>query len=138
MNWIKIDEVAKITGITKRAIRYYEEIGLIQQPERSDGQVRLYTEKDVQQIKRVVDAKEVLGFSLQELQHFLSIKERILEHKEQYETSRDKTFQQSELEEIAVGLIEQRDMLQEKMEKMKSFQDELKDLNQKVDSLLNV
>ncbi|MCK6258267.1 MerR family transcriptional regulator [Fictibacillus sp. KIGAM418] len=138
MNWIKIDEVAKITGITKRAIRYYEEIGLIQPPERSDGQVRLYTEKDVQQIKRVVDAKEVLGFSLQELQHFLRIKERILEHKEQYETSRDKTFQHSELEEIAVGLIEQRDMLEEKMEKMKSFQDELKDLIQKVENLLNV
>ncbi|MDN4072416.1 MerR family transcriptional regulator [Fictibacillus terranigra] len=138
MNWIKIDEAAKMTGITKRAIRYYEEIGLIQPPERSDGQVRLYTEEDIEQLKRVVDAKEVLGFSLQELQHFLSIKGRVLEHKVQYETSRDKTFKQSELEEIAAGLKEQRDMLEEKMEKMKSFQNELKDLIQKVESLLKV
>ncbi|MDM5339622.1 MerR family transcriptional regulator [Fictibacillus enclensis] len=138
MNWIKIDEAAKITGITKRAIRYYEEIGLIQPPERSDGQVRLYTDEDIKQLKRVVDAKEVLGFSLQELQHFLSIKERVLEHKDQYESTKDTTIQQSELEEIAVGLKEQEKMLQQKMEKMKSFQGELKDLIQKVDSLLNV
>ncbi|MDN4526771.1 MerR family transcriptional regulator [Fictibacillus fluitans] len=138
MNWIKIDEAAKITGITKRAIRYYEEIGLIHPPERSDGQVRLYTDEDVKQLKRVVDAKEVLGFSLQELQHFLSIKERVLEHKDQYESTKDTTIQQSELEEIAVGLKEQEKMLQQKMEKMKSFQEELKDLIQKVDSLLNV
>ncbi|SDM94302.1 DNA-binding transcriptional regulator, MerR family [Fictibacillus solisalsi] len=138
MNWIKIDEAAKITGITKRAIRYYEEIGLIQPPERSDGQVRLYTDEDIKQLKRVVDAKEVLGFSLQELQHFLSIKERVLEHKDQYESTKDTTIQQSELEEIADGLKEQEKMLQQKMEKMKSFQEELKDLIQKVDSLLNV
>ncbi|WHY71079.1 MerR family transcriptional regulator [Fictibacillus enclensis] len=138
MNWIKIDEAAKITGITKRAIRYYEEIGLIQPPERSDGQVRLYTDEDIKQLKRVVDAKEVLGFSLQELQHFLTIKERVLEHKDQYESTKDTTIQQSELEEIAVGLKEQEKMLQQKMEKMKSFQGELKDLIQKVDSLLNV
>ncbi|MDM5200294.1 MULTISPECIES: MerR family transcriptional regulator [Fictibacillus] len=138
MNWIKIDEAAKITGITKRAIRYYEEIGLIQPPERSDGQVRLYTDEDIKQLKRVVDAKEVLGFSLQELQHFLSIKERVLEHKDQYESTKDTTIQQSELEEIAVGLKEQEKMLQQKMEKMKSFQGELKDLIQKVDSLLNL
>ncbi|RXZ02818.1 MerR family transcriptional regulator [Fictibacillus sp. S7] len=135
---MKIDEAAKITGITKRAIRYYEEIGLIQPPERSDGQVRLYTDEDIKQLKRVVDAKEVLGFSLQELQHFLSIKERVLEHKDQYESTKDTTIQQSELEEIAVGLKEQEKMLQQKMEKMKSFQGELKDLIQKVDSLLNL
>ncbi|KSU83924.1 MerR family transcriptional regulator [Fictibacillus enclensis] len=135
---MKIDEAAKITGITKRAIRYYEEISLIQPPERSDGQVRLYTDEDIKQLKRVVDAKEVLGFSLQELQHFLSIKERVLEHKDQYESTKDTTIQQSELEEIAVGLKEQEKMLQHKMEKMKSFQGELKDLIQKVDSLLNL
>jgi DNA-binding transcriptional MerR regulator len=40
----KIDDDAKRTGLTKRTIRYYEEIGLITPPERSSGGVRLYSE----------------------------------------------------------------------------------------------
>ena len=31
----KIDDVAKESGLTKRTIRYYEEIGLLPPPERS-------------------------------------------------------------------------------------------------------
>ncbi len=33
----KIDEVTKQVGLTKRTLRYYEEIGLIHPPERSEG-----------------------------------------------------------------------------------------------------
>ncbi|EIT85603.1 MerR family transcriptional regulator [Fictibacillus macauensis ZFHKF-1] len=132
---MKIDEVAKLTGITKRAIRYYEEIGLTAPPDRSDGQMRRYTEQDVKQLQRVVDAKEVLGFSLQELQHFLTLKERILEHKEQYTSSSSEVLKKQELNEIEQGLTEQQQMLQEKMEKMKRFQDEIADLLSKVQRL---
>lgn len=32
----KIEDIAQMTGLTKRTIRYYEEIGLLA-PERSDG-----------------------------------------------------------------------------------------------------
>lgn len=134
---VKIDEVAKMTGITKRAIRYYEEIGLIQPPERSEGQMRLYSKQDVDRIQQVVVAKDVLGFSLQELQDFLGIKEQILHHKYQYDTSSDKVFQQSELEEIREGLHQQHSMLLMKMDKMKSFQKELQDLIEKVNAILD-
>ncbi|NEU02985.1 MerR family DNA-binding transcriptional regulator, partial [Escherichia coli] len=32
MEWMKIDQVAKRSGLTKRTIRFYEEIGLIPAP----------------------------------------------------------------------------------------------------------
>lgn len=62
----KIDEVAKQSGLTKRTIRYYEEIGLLPSPQRSEGNMRLYTQEDVDLLKKILSAKEVLGFSLQE------------------------------------------------------------------------
>ncbi|SPU05059.1 MerR family transcriptional regulator [Bacillus tequilensis] len=45
LEWMKIDEVAKRSGLTKRTIRFYEEIGLIPAPKRTDGGVRLYSER---------------------------------------------------------------------------------------------
>lgn len=47
----KIDEVAKQCGLTKRTIRYYEEIGLLPSPQRSEGNMRLYTQEDVDLLK---------------------------------------------------------------------------------------
>lgn len=70
MRRLKIDEVAQLTGLTKRTIRYYEEIGLFRTPERSHGKIRLYTEDDVKHIKRVMDAKEILGFSFRNFSSF--------------------------------------------------------------------
>ncbi len=48
----KIDEVAKQCGLTKRTIRYYEEIGLLPSPQRSEGNMRLYTQEDVDLLKK--------------------------------------------------------------------------------------
>ncbi|MFP3821600.1 MerR family DNA-binding transcriptional regulator, partial [Bacillus sp. SIMBA_008] len=37
MEWMKIDQVAKRSGLTKRTIRFYEEIGLLSAPKRTEG-----------------------------------------------------------------------------------------------------
>ncbi|MDN4525832.1 MerR family transcriptional regulator [Fictibacillus fluitans] len=135
MRRLKIDEVAQLTGLTKRTIRYYEEIGLFRTPERSHGKIRLYTEDDVEYIKRVMDAKEILGFSLQELQQFLSLKERVVSHKAHYQKAEVQEDKEEDLAEMAAGLTEQASMLEEKMKKMLAFHQELTELIQKVDRL---
>lgn len=63
MDWMKIDQMAKRSGLTKRTIRFYEEIGLLSSPKRTEGGVRLYSEDDLEELERVISAKEVLGFS---------------------------------------------------------------------------
>ena len=46
---LRIGEVAELTGVTPRTIRYYEEIGLLGGgAERVQGKHRLYTEADVE------------------------------------------------------------------------------------------
>jgi DNA-binding transcriptional MerR regulator len=131
MTLLKIDDVMKETGLTKRTIRYYEEIGLIQPPERSNGNIRLYTEEDVERIKKVVEAREILGFSLQELQHFLMLKES-MEQRRKSENPRDREVVQN----IAEQLQEQITMLNEKIGKMIRFKEELEKSLQKAQNFL--
>jgi MerR family transcriptional regulator, repressor of the yfmOP operon len=137
MTWLKIEDVAKETGLTKRTIRFYEEIGLIPPPERTDGGIRLYTENDIKFLKRVIDAKEVLGFSLQELQYFLQLEETIETHSRDYHSSMDCTNQTNELTIIQEGLSQQLSMLKAKIEKMKAFEKEIQELYQKVEEILS-
>lgn len=52
LEWMKIDQVAKRSGLTKRTIRFYEEIGLIPAPKRTEGGVRLYSEDDMEELEK--------------------------------------------------------------------------------------
>lgn len=64
--YYRIEEVAKRTGLTKRAIRYYEDIELIK-PVRTESQYRLYSDEDIEKISRIVSYKDSMGFSLNEV-----------------------------------------------------------------------
>ncbi|MFQ5651202.1 MAG: MerR family transcriptional regulator [bacterium] len=50
---IKIGELARETGLTIRTIRYYEELGLLEPFDRSEGGFRLFSKDDVYRIKLV-------------------------------------------------------------------------------------
>jgi DNA-binding transcriptional MerR regulator len=65
-----IGEVAGLLGVTPKAIRHYEKLGLIEKPERSESGYRLYTADGLlrlQQIKRL----RSLGFSLERIRGVL-------------------------------------------------------------------
>ncbi|WP_310551196.1 MerR family transcriptional regulator [Paenibacillus glufosinatiresistens] len=128
MGWLKIEQVAQETGLTKRTIRYYEEIGLLDSPHRSEKGTRLYTPEDIENLRRVVDAKEVLGISLQDLQRFVSFRHSLEAYRRDYkgreapEVRKERTEKLSELREL---LDEQLELLDRKLEKMTAFRDEL-------------
>lgn len=118
----KIDEVTKQVGLTKRTLRYYEEIGLIHPPERSEGNIRLYTDRDIERIKKIVEAKEVLGITLQEMQHFLSLKERMEKRR-----NSDNPLDRAMIQEIKDMLESQVQTLDIKMKQMERVKAELED-----------
>lgn len=64
--YFQIEDVAKKTGLTKRAIRYYEDVELIK-PTRTESSYRLYSEEDIENIIRIKSLKDNLGFSLLEI-----------------------------------------------------------------------
>jgi DNA-binding transcriptional MerR regulator len=66
-----IEQVATRTGLTKRTLRYYEEVGLLSPTDRTEGNYRRYTEADVQRLTRIKELRNLLGFSLTEIRELL-------------------------------------------------------------------
>lgn len=71
---VQIGEVAGQLGISPRTIKYYEELGLISPEERSPGGFRLYAERDVQRLERILRLKD-MGFSLAAIREFLTVRD---------------------------------------------------------------
>lgn len=66
-----IEQVATRTGLTKRTLRYYEEVGLLPPTDRTEGNYRRYSEADVQRIDRIKELRDLLGFSLTDIRELL-------------------------------------------------------------------
>ena len=64
---LRIGEVAKLTGLTPRTLRYWEEQGLISPSGYRGGGERLYSQTDMARVTRIRDLQELLGFSLAEV-----------------------------------------------------------------------
>ena len=68
----RIGELAKQFGITLRALRFYEDRGLISP--RRDGMMRLYSRRDKGRLKLILLGRKV-GFSLREVKQMLDLYE---------------------------------------------------------------
>ena len=66
-----IGAVARELGLTARAIRYYEEYGLLRPAVRVKGADRLFDDSDVQRLGEIKRLREVIGFSLAEIKELL-------------------------------------------------------------------
>ena len=69
---MKIGEAAKASGVSAKMIRYYEEIGLITSPPRSDAGYRHYSHEDIHMLRFVRRGRE-LGFSMAQLAELVSL-----------------------------------------------------------------
>ena len=65
-------ELAKRSGCHIETVRYYEKIGLLPPPARSEGGHRLYRMDDQRRLRFVLRGRE-LGFSIDELRSMLSL-----------------------------------------------------------------
>ena len=62
-----IGDVAISLGLTTRTIRYWEEVGILESVQRSDGATRGFTPYHVRRIKFIMKLKE-LGLTIKEMQ----------------------------------------------------------------------
>jgi MerR family copper efflux transcriptional regulator len=68
----QIAELAERTGFTPATLRYYEEIGLLEEPERSKAGYRLYRQRDVDRVRFIGRAKS-LGLTLDEIRSLVAV-----------------------------------------------------------------
>ncbi|MCG7380953.1 MerR family transcriptional regulator [Paenibacillus sp. ACRSA] len=132
MSLYKIDDVAKESGLTKRTIRYYEEIGVMPSPQRTDGGTRLYTWEDITYLKKVVRAKEVLGFSLQELHAYVATSDALNEQRFDYQQTIEVQERIEKLSKMETTLNEQLELIEQKLYSIHAVQSELEELRERV------
>ena len=70
---VRIGEVARRTGIPTKTIRYYEEIGVLPEPDRTANAYRDYSEDAVDRLTFVRDA-QATGLSLAEIASILDLR----------------------------------------------------------------
>ncbi len=63
---MNISDLAKATGTTTDALRYYEKLGLLDEPVRADNGYRRYAESHASRV-RFIRSAQTLGFSLAEI-----------------------------------------------------------------------
>ncbi|MHA6729776.1 Cu(I)-responsive transcriptional regulator [Devosia sp. A369] len=69
---MNIGEASSASGVSAKMIRYYESIGLIRPPHRTDSNYRVYGEDEVH-VLRFVKRARTLGFSVEETSTLLGL-----------------------------------------------------------------
>lgn len=67
----KVGELAKLTGLTVRTLRFYDGIGLFSPSAQTESGHRLYSDEDLTRLYQILSLKE-LGLSLDEVKAALS------------------------------------------------------------------
>lgn len=65
-----ISQVAELTGISIRALQYYDEIGLLKPSELTQSGYRLYNDEALQKLQQILFSKE-LDFKLKDIREIL-------------------------------------------------------------------
>jgi MerR family transcriptional regulator/heat shock protein HspR len=82
-----ISVAARLLNVHPQTLRYYERAGLIQ-PSRSQGNIRLYSARDIERAQYIKRLIEDFGVNLAGVQVYLRLKEQIRELEEENERLR--------------------------------------------------
>ena len=93
-----ISVVAKVLNIHPQTLRQYEREGLIS-PSRTEGKTRLYSQKDIDRIKTILNLTREMGVNLAGVEIILRLKEEIAKLEEEVERL------QKELEQFEKGMV---------------------------------
>ena len=79
-----ISIAARMVGVHAQTLRYYERTGIIE-PSRSRGNIRLYSEKDVERLRYIKTLREDLGINLAGAEVILRMAEQMSQLQRQLE-----------------------------------------------------
>jgi MerR family transcriptional regulator/heat shock protein HspR len=71
-----ISVAAKMIGLHPQTLRHYENVGLVM-PERSQGNIRLYSPADIDRLRQIIRLTDELGVNLAGVQIILDMRERL-------------------------------------------------------------
>ena len=111
-----IEQVAARTGLTKRTLRYYEEVGLLTPTDRTEGNYRRYSEEDIQRLERIKKLRDLLGFSLADIRELLDAEDERGQIKVAYQHETEISAKITQLDRADELILSQLHLIEQKME----------------------
>jgi MerR family transcriptional regulator, repressor of the yfmOP operon len=121
---LRINEVAAETGLTTRAIRYYEQIGLLEPAARSEGDYRLYDASDLDRLQFIRGLRDDAGFSLAQIGQLLEDEAARARNRERLRVATDPAERRVYLAEAEERIARQVALLEAKASRLASMIDE--------------
>ncbi len=121
---LRIQEVAAETGLTARAIRYYEELGLLAPAARSEGAYRLYDAEDLERLRFIRGLRDDAGFSLAEIGQLLVEEAARSRNRERFRSTADTAERTRILTDAIATVDRQVASLEAKIERLRSMLEE--------------
>lgn len=69
---MQIGELAQTLGLNPKTLRYYEQIGVLPQPQRNANGYRLYTPQDADHLRFILKSKTI-GFTLEGIREIVTL-----------------------------------------------------------------
>jgi MerR family transcriptional regulator, repressor of the yfmOP operon len=92
-----IGAAAARTGVSERALRYYQELGLITPCGSTPGGMRRYSEDDLSRVARIRQLQTLLGLNLDEIAVVLRSEDRLAQIRQAYRHEHTTDADRSEL-----------------------------------------
>ncbi len=104
---LRIQDVAAETGLTTRAIRYYEEMGLLEPAARSDGAYRLFDASDLERLRFIRSLRDDAGFSLAQIGQLLEDEAARERNRQRFQSTGDKAERRALLKDATARVDRQ-------------------------------
>lgn len=121
---LRIQEVAAEVGLTARAIRYYEEQGLLEPAGRSEGDYRLYDQSDLERLRFIRGLRDDAGFSLAHIRQLLEDEAARERNRERFRTTDDPAERRQILIDALERVDRQIETLRHKADRINEMIDE--------------
>ena len=130
---LRIGEVAEQANTTVRTVRYYEEVGLLPgSEERSHGEHRTYSDADVERLREILQLKELLNLSLDELRGLVEAEEARAVIRERYRSSTDAAERERLLQAAAHHLDRQLALVRDRRTALGELEERLAERRERV------
>ena len=121
----QIGAVAERTGVTQRTLRFYEEKGLLDPPERMEGGFRLYSDEDITRVTYVRRLQDLLGFTLSEIKEMVEAEEELHQIAATFRPDRDPLERVARISIAIAALTRQMEVVDHKVTHLSTMKEEL-------------
>jgi DNA-binding transcriptional MerR regulator len=102
---VSIGAAAMALGVSERALRYYQQLGLIDCG-RTAGGMRRYSEADLARVSRIRELQSLLGLDLDEIAQVLANDDRLADIRQAYHDEATGAAERAELARECLALLE--------------------------------